>query len=399
MSAPRPGQVTFLSWAAIVGSAMVIATGFEQVAGLRSLDTKESVREFLAEPPGSATGLSLTGALEVLRLSTMVSVACAGAILILGFWLLRGHRQARVAASILAVPLFASGFISGGLMSAVVAASVMMLWLTPAKHFFDGTTPPPLPTRGDRGREDADKKPAVWPPRRDDEAPSEVSAPPEAPRSLPQSDAPAADEPSPGRLAPYTTVAPPRPDEDADPGAAPGEAVGPAAAPGPAPWPASVPAAAPASAFAPTRPTTRPLSVVWACLLTWLGSLFVSFALLASIVMLGINPDAVMTEVLAQNPDISQEDLPTAVLAGVSMVMMAAMLLWAVAAGILAVFVMRGHEWARIMLLISAALVAVLSLAMALVAPPTLLLLAAAGFVFVMLLRPDSAAWTRTRRE
>lgn len=396
MSAPRPGQVTFLSWVAIVGSAMVIATGFEQVAGLRSLDTKASVEEFLAEPPGSGTGLSVTEALEVLRISTMVSVACAGAILVLGFWLLRGNRQARLASAVFAVPLFASGFISGGLMSAVVAASAMMLWFSPAKHFFDGTTPPPVPSRpglGGRERRDADSQPpAVWPPPRPDEPRSLESSGPSTSQptgSQPSGSQPSGSQPAgsaedssaaPGQLAPYTTVAPPRPPEGETADEAPVA---------PASWPA-------AAAY---QPVTRPLSVVWACLVTWLGTLFVGFALLASIVLLALNPDAMMTEVLAQNPEVNQEGISTTMLAGVSLVMLAGMLLWAVAAGVLAVFVMRGHEWARITLLASAALVAVLSLLMALVAPPTLVLSGASVAVIVLLLRPDSAAWMRTRRE
>ena len=54
-------------------------------------------------------------------------------------------KGARVALSVLAVPLFVTGLVSGGIGSAVVTAAIVMLWFQPARDWFDGITRAPAP--------------------------------------------------------------------------------------------------------------------------------------------------------------------------------------------------------------------------------------------------------------
>ena len=76
-----------------------------------------------------------------MRTVSMVAAGLATAAAILGWHVLKRNRAARVGLSILAVPLFLCGLVTGGFLASVVAASVAMLWLAPARHWFDGTTP------------------------------------------------------------------------------------------------------------------------------------------------------------------------------------------------------------------------------------------------------------------
>jgi hypothetical protein len=82
--------------------------------------------------------------LTLLRTVAMVAAGCATAAAILGYQVLRRSRSARLALTVLAVPLFFTGLVTGGFVSSVVAASAAMLWLQPARDWFrDGPSSPP----------------------------------------------------------------------------------------------------------------------------------------------------------------------------------------------------------------------------------------------------------------
>lgn len=144
-SPARPRQVTLAAWLIMVGSVIVVAMVFDQVAGLHTLETRESVEKFLAEPPGADLGIGTDTVLTLLRTVAMVAAGCATAAAILGYHVLRRSRSARMALSVLAVPLFLTGMVTGGFVSSVVAASAAMLWLQPARDWFDGITRPSAP--------------------------------------------------------------------------------------------------------------------------------------------------------------------------------------------------------------------------------------------------------------
>ena len=73
----------------------------------------------------------------------MVAGACGAAMVVLGFYVYRGNRGARVAVSVLAFPLLVSGFYVGGFMVTLVAIATGTLWLQPARDWFNGVAPTP----------------------------------------------------------------------------------------------------------------------------------------------------------------------------------------------------------------------------------------------------------------
>jgi len=139
----RPRQVTLAGWLIVVGSVLVVLSAFERMSGLHSLETQEAISEFLSQPPGDALGLSVDGAQSLLRMLSLVGGGAAAAAAILGYQVLGRSRSARVALTVLAAPLFIGGMAVFGFVSALVVVSVVMLWLQPAKDWFDGVTPAP----------------------------------------------------------------------------------------------------------------------------------------------------------------------------------------------------------------------------------------------------------------
>jgi hypothetical protein len=142
--APRPTQVTLAAWLVVGGSLAVVLSAFDQIAGLNSLETREAVQEALGRPPADALGLGLEGALSLIRVLTMISAACATAAIGLGVQVLRRYRPARLVLTILALPLFATGLVLGGIVPAIVAGAITMLWFQPSRAWLDGT---PMPAR------------------------------------------------------------------------------------------------------------------------------------------------------------------------------------------------------------------------------------------------------------
>ena len=143
---PRPRQVTLAATLIICGSVLVVLTVFDRIAGLQTLETRESIEKFLAEPPGNDLGLGVQGVLDILRVFGMVAAGCATAAAILGYHVLRRNRSARLALTLLAVPLFVSGIVTGGFLSSVVAAASVMLWFQPSRDWFNGVVREERPT-------------------------------------------------------------------------------------------------------------------------------------------------------------------------------------------------------------------------------------------------------------
>ena len=135
---PRPRQVTLAGWLIMVGSVFVVATVFERIAGLQSLEAQREAQRFLSEPPGEGLGVGVQGWLDIVRTVSMVAAGCAAAAGVLGFHVLRRNRGARLALAVLALPLFVTGLVAGGFMSSVVAASAVMLWFQPSRDWFNG---------------------------------------------------------------------------------------------------------------------------------------------------------------------------------------------------------------------------------------------------------------------
>lgn len=323
----RPRQVTLAGWLTVVGSAVVVLLVFDRVSGLHTLETRESVERFLAEPPGRDLGVGTDGILTLMRVAALVTGGCAAAAAILGWHVLRRSRSARLVLTVVAVPLFLTGLVTGGFVSSLVAGSVVMLWMQPARDWFDGITRP---------------------------------------------------EPEPVRAAP-----------------APQQAAPPPVAAAAAPYAAT----APATARPQVAVTGRPSSVTWAGILTWVGSGLTLAGTIASGIYLGLQPDVLLDEVRAQNPDLESQGVSDDLLVGVSFAMLAGFALWCAAACLIAYFVVRGHEWARITLIVSAATATAVFL-LGTVAGAFLLALTLGTSVatIMLLVRPEARAWFAQRR-
>lgn len=313
--------MTLAAWLIMVGSVIVVAMVFDRVGTLQTLETRESVEKFLAEPPGADLGVGVDGVLTLLRVVSMVTAGCATAAVILGYQVLRRSRSARLALTVIAVPLFFTGMVTGGFVSSVVAAAALMLWLQPSRDWFRGPT---------------------------------------------------AAAPGVGALAPRMSA-------PADASAAP------------------VPAAARAPQVAervPQAPPARPPAVAVACVLAWVGSGLTALALAASAVVLALDPDVLLDEAHRQNPDLADQGVTDGVLTAMAFAMVAGVILWCVAAAVLAILVFRGVGWARVVLLVSAGIAAAASLVGAAIGGVLLLApFAAAVAGFALLLRPSATAW------
>lgn len=339
----RPRQVTMAAWLIMGGSVLVVVMVFERVAGLHSLETRQSVQKFLAEPPGDDLGIGVTGVLDLLRVLCMVAAGCATAAAILGYQVLRRSRSARLALTVLAVPLFVTGLVTGGFTSSVVAASAVMLWFQPARDWFNGVVREPRPDVTNR----------VTPP-----------------------------------------VAPPYD----------GSRPGPGAGPGPGPWPGPGPGGQlggqwgdqPGQLVPPRAeadPSARPPAVVWACVLTWLFAGLVLVVMAASIAVLAASPGLVFDELHKQNPDLAAQGISDAMLRTVTFVAGGVVAAWSLSALVLAGLAFRGVRWARVALVVCAS-GAVVCLLLATVSQPLLIVpLAASVVTLALMVRPDVRAW------
>ncbi|MCD4533385.1 hypothetical protein LRP67_04725 [Nocardioides sp. cx-169] len=333
----RPRQVTLAAWMIMGGSALIVALVFERVAGLGSLETQRSIETFLSEPPGEGLGLDLDGVTTILRILAMVAGACATAAAILGFHVLQRSRGARLALAVLAVPLFVSGMAAGGLLPAVVVAAAVMLWLQPARDWFDGITPAPEEREG---------------------------------------------EP----VGPSMFQSPPPPPPPVEPRAMSGF--------GSTPAPTTVRTPAPMSSRPPAdRAAGRPPALLWACVLTWT---FCGLAILVmglSALVLLAAPDVVFEELYRQNPDLRDEGISDSEVRTATLGLAGVLLVWGGAAIGFAVQAFRRVRWARTALLVSAAGAAAVSLVGAVVSIAMALPLVACLVTITLLVRPEVRAW------
>lgn len=139
----RPRQVTLAGWLLMVGSAFLVLLAFDRLTALHTLETRRSLEAFVSTSPGSDLGVGVETVVATIRTLAMVAAGCATAAGILGYQVLRRSRSARVAVSVLAVPIFLAGMVTGGFVSALVAAAAIMLWLPPSRSWFGDTVAAP----------------------------------------------------------------------------------------------------------------------------------------------------------------------------------------------------------------------------------------------------------------
>jgi len=331
-------------WMTIVGSVFVVITMYDMVANLRTLENQERFERMLKDPPLAGTGLDLERWLTIVQTLSMVAAACAAATAILGWHVLQRSRSARVALSVLAVPLFLSGLVAGGFLTSLVAVAVVILWTRPSRDWFNGiayTPPAPRPS-----------------------APSQLDAPPPPPVApwtpphgeLPPPSVPPGQEPSQGQ--PHVGFGTPQP--------------------------------------RPAFTNARPAAVLRACLITWITAGATLLLCGIAFLMFAFSPD-LLDQLREQNPQaledlqMSEDEIRVTLLVG-----MAFLGAWAASALVLAVLVYRRHGWARICLIISAAASGLFALTGVAVVLP-LVAVVACGVTIQMLLRRDVRDWFARR--
>ncbi len=352
-------------WVTILGSVLVILSVFAQIGSLDSLDTRRGIEELLANPPLHALDLEVTSVLDVVRLLATVTGALAAATAILGWQVMQRSRSARLALTVLAVPLFLLGFVTGGFATSLVAAAAVILWLQPSRAWVNGdpvperSLRPPSEARRDRDAGDAGDA--------GDDRPSGTGWPP----PLPPQDAPT-DGPAQGRPdgpAPYTGF-----------GQQPGQESGQFPGPQGGAWPQQLSPYA-AGDRAPRGPAPQPLRA---------GGL--------SVVAMAIDPSLVddeiqraMDEQPAMAAEVTVEQVRIALF-----VVLGGFALWALLAAGLAVLAWVGRSWAWILLCISAGLAAGLFLAVTVLGGlVAVVALAASSGTLALLIRPEVREWYR----
>lgn len=378
---PRPRQVTLAGWAIMAASVAVVVTVFDQIAGLRSLETREAVADAISGPPFDGFGLSVEDVLSTVRVLAMVAAACATATAILGWQALQRSRSARLALSILAVPLFVTGLGAGGILSTVVAVAVATLWFQPSRDWFDGRwKPEPEPAHRPTRPETTSRTSA----RASGQVPGQVSGPP----------APGPEDGAPQQPPPYAGW-------------------GTSGVAGPAQQPAQQPVQQPVAGWTPPQagwtPVVpgvadarqsrgRPPAVLAAAVLTWVCSLLLGGLFVAGAAWLIADPATLMDEVRKQNPELVADGTVTeGVVRGMLIAMAAGVAVWVLAACVLAGLLLRQRRWARTLLLVSTGAAALGLLAATLVNVGMVVPLAAAAAVFALLLRDDVVRWFDAR--
>lgn len=353
----RPRQVTWSAAIIMLGSAFILLSAYQVVAGIGTLDTREGVEEFLADAPGDGLGLSVGAALDVLRVTAMAAAALAVTTAILGWQVLLKSRSARIVLSALALPVFVAGTVTGGLISAVVVASIITLWLSPAREWYAGLPIPDPPVRRPRGKEatPTPQQQAFLPP---------TTSPSQPPSGYP---APQAGEQA-GGPAPYA-----QPFGD--------------------PVHHPVPGQQPGQPGQPGQRGPRPPALMVACLVSWSLCALTLVLAIGGGALLWASPDVVVDALREQDPAALEQGLSVRDIQVASTVMFAILAVWCLAAIVAAVLAVRGSVGGRWTLFGCAAGAAVLALGFSLGSPAFLVPLVGCVLVVALLMRPEVRAW------
>src|SRR5918993_1071009 len=138
----RPRQLIVAGGVVIAASVILLLSVFDAITNLRSVETRDTVVEFLASPLGESLDLSLAQVLSTTRVALMVTGLCAAASLVLGVFVFQRHHGARIALSVVAVPIFVASLVTapltGVLLGALIAGATIALWTGPAGDWFAG---------------------------------------------------------------------------------------------------------------------------------------------------------------------------------------------------------------------------------------------------------------------
>ena len=340
---PRPRQVTMAGIMSVVGSLLLVISLFDTLGRLRTPETRESVAEFLATPPGSGLGIDVAEAVDLMRALALVSGALAAMALVFAIFVLQRHVPARIGFTVVAGLLLLTVPVAG-LMPLLLAFAALLMWSQPARDWYAGRTPATeraASLRSDGTSQQPFQQPDQRPDPRPDQRPDQQQPPPE-----------------PGAW----QQPPPEPGAWQQPVHQPSHQ--------PAPQPAQpLPQYGGYPAYGQQLPgpdpDKRPVTVTIAAVLTWVGAA----ATAASMVLLGAvlaSGGDVFVEQFDEQAQGSGVTLSSDQVLAVGWGVTAFFLIWSLVAAVLAGFAFRRSNPARIALVISAVMTALLSLLMVL---------------------------------
>ncbi len=120
---PRPRQLLLAAGVVIGGSAILLAAVFDALGNLESVDTRAQMQKVVTSSAGRDLGVTLDQALGAVRAALSVTAVCAAIAVVLGVFVLQRHRGARIALSVVAVPLLVTAPLVGGFLGALVAVA------------------------------------------------------------------------------------------------------------------------------------------------------------------------------------------------------------------------------------------------------------------------------------
>ncbi len=351
--AARPTRVTFASVLGTAGCAVLVLSLFDTMQRLQGTDTREELADVLADPPLRGSGVTVDHLLTALRVLGYSAGALAAAGTVLAVFVALRHKQARIGFTIVAGLLLLT-MPTTGLLPVLPAVAAGMLWRRDARDWFAGRAPQPklqpsTPTDPHAPTGSETQPPSVYsapsqPPTPDASAGTSGAPPASQPFAQPPSERPSSDQP----VNPY--------------GQPPGPYGQPPQPYGQAP---TQPYSSPYAAQQPWQggPTTdkRPGTVTTAAVLAMIGAGLGLATGLLVMVALAVAPgsieDAITQDSQFERLEISVDQV-VAILWGTT----AVMVLWSLAALVLAVLTLRRNNVARIMLAVSAGMSALLSL-------------------------------------
>jgi hypothetical protein len=361
----------------IGGSAFLVAAVFDSLSNLQTVQTRTQLREAVTSSAGKDLGITLDQALDAMRAALSLTAVCAAIALVLGIFVLQRHRGARVALSIVAVPLLVTAPLVGGFLGAFVAVAALMLWNGPAGDWYAGRPIRQPAGQGGAGRPSGQGRSSLL----------SRPTPPNHPEAPPAAPPPASDPLD----APSTRETSTAPEATRGFGAATDPSAPPAVdAPAPSPYATSA-WGQPTSADPAAAPVPTPVRV--ACLLTWTFSGSVALMYLAGVVALLVDRAAIVNRVVDtpawRDAGVDKDLLVPLLWFGVLL-----FLAWSLGAVVLAWFTWRRHDWARYLLAVSAGLALLVG---AIAFPVGILHQLACAATIGSLFSPGSRAWFSNR--
>lgn len=334
---------------AAVGSVILVISLFDTLGRLRTPDTREEIARFLSEPPGSSLDIEVAQVVDAMRVLAFVSGALAAAALVFAVFVLQRHVGARIGFTVVAALLLVTIPVAG-LMPLFLLTAAVLMWSRPARDWYAGRAPQPAPARPTPTRPTPPET-AASPGRPDAPAQGAEQQWGDQPAPLPQSAEPSPVAPPPSS---HLFGTPLRPEDQP-----------PAAWGAPAPSPEALqPPTAPAWS-APQQPSSvgqrRPTTVTVAAILTWVGSAAVAGVMLLLMAVLASGGDAFVEE-FDRAASGTQVSLSREEILAVGWAVSSILMLWSLAAAVLAVMAFRRSQAGRIGLVVSAGATAMMSL-------------------------------------